>query len=765
VTGAPVGDDAPALPRTSPGIAGTAARHVLPAVMWTLLGLYAAGLVMHGREEFSPLVDGWLGILTQVLPAAVAWCAVPGAGPRRAEVAVTAVALTVFLAGNCAFVLGEIQGREFDFPGPADYAFLTFYPILLVAVALAARRERPEASRTVWLDGALAGLGTAAVLVVVLEQVFDLAAQRPMAIGFALVYPFFDLLLLATVIGIVARQGRASSSSWLWLLAGLAALAVVDVSSALALAAETYQVGGTLDASWPLGLACVALWARSRPPPSPAPSGGAALVVPTMATLAGLGVLVAASRGGLSVLAVVLACLTQIAAAGRMHLAFHQLRRVSELRRQATTDDLTGLPNRRAFYERVTTALAEPDRVLALLLLDLDRFKEVNDSLGHHVGDKLLGEVGLRLRDELREGDVLARLGGDEFAVLLGDVSQEQAVAVAEKLRTALAEPCTLEGIALRTDVSIGLAIAPEHGTELSVLLRRADIAMYQAKRGREGLRVYSGVDDTAGRGRLRALQELPGALSEGQLTLHYQPKLDLATNEVHGVEALVRWDHPTKGLLYPDSFLMLVEDAGLMRTLTEIVLSEALDQAKSWLDRGRPLTVAVNLSATSLVDANLPEQVMSLIVQRRLPASALQLEITEEFLMADRDRARDILARLRELGVRIAVDDFGTGYSSLAYLRELPIDELKLDRSFVFPMADDARAAALVFSTIGLAHSLGLRMVAEGVENRTALEELARHGCDEAQGYYLSRPLPAAELDVWLERRSRAVAPAAPPQ
>jgi len=259
-------------------------------------------------------------------------------------------------------------------------------------------------------------------------------------------------------------------------------------------------------------------------------------------------------------------------------------------------------------------------------------------------------------------------------------------------------------------------------------------------------------------------LQELRTALTDGQLLLHYQPKVDLASGRVRSVEALVRWEHPTRGLLYPDSFLSLIEDAGLMRPLTQTVLCQALDQAALWQAQGRPLTVAVNLSASSLVDTDLPEQMSAMLADRRLPASALQLEITEEFLMADRDRARDILQRLRQLGIQIAVDDFGTGYSSLAYLRELPIDELKLDRSFVFPMAHDARAAALVISTIGLAHSLGLRMVAEGVEDAVALSELTRHGCDQAQGYHLSRPVPAADLDAWLDQRGASSPQAAAP-
>jgi diguanylate cyclase len=728
-------------------------QRLMPALMGILLLAYAMGLARHG-PNFEPLVDGWLGVLTQVLPAAICWAALPTAGTRRLEVGVLALAMTAFTAGNLAFVVSVYRDVAVEFPSLADIGFISFYPLALLAVGIAAGREfRSDGGGAVWLDSLLGGLGAAAVLAVVLGRVFEQGSGQPLASGVALIYPLFDLLLIAAVVGIAAKQGRRVQPHWIALLAGLAVFACIDVLSAVALASDSYNAGGATDALWPAGLALMSFWAQPQASDKARLDQPVALVVPAIATAASLGVLVLSGRTHVSTLAVALATLTLIATAGRTQLAFRQLRRLADLRRQATTDELTGLPNRRAFYAEAERQLAASGRTQALLLLDLDRFKEVNDSLGHQVGDQLLHKVGVRLRDELRDGDLLARLGGDEFAVLLSDATGAEATELAVKLRIAVAKPTTLEGIALRTDVSIGLAFAPDHGTELSALLRCADIAMYKAKRAREGYRVYSAADATAGAGRLRAIQELHVALIEEQLTLHYQPKVDLATNEVHDVEALVRWDHPTRGLLYPDSFLALVEDAGLMPQMTELVLAQALDQAVVWRDRGRPLTVAVNLSASSLVDADLPEQVGGLLAVRNLPSSALQLEITEEFLMADRDRARDILTRLRDQGIQISVDDFGTGYSSLAYLRELPIDELKLDRSFVFPMADDARAAALVFSTIDLAHSLGLRMVAEGVESQSALTELIRHGCDLAQGYFISRPLAAAELDLWLEQ------------
>jgi diguanylate cyclase (GGDEF)-like protein len=459
---------------------------------------------------------------------------------------------------------------------------------------------------------------------------------------------------------------------------------------------------------------------------------------------------------------------------GHLAVALRSIRLVQKLGDDATHDSLTGLANRRGLYTDGQARLTEtPGRRRALLLLDLDKFKEVNDSLGHHAGDQLLIEMGNRLRVQLRGGDLLARLGGDEFAILLEDAGYEEAESVAGNLRARLAEPFTTSAgssavgkITLHTSVSIGIARFPDDGPDLSSLLRKADIAMYKAKTSSEGHHLYSDTDNADGATRLRTLDELQAAMTSDQLVLHYQPKVDMDTGAVHSVEALVRWDHPTRGLLYPDAFLDLVEVSGLMRAMTILVLEMALDQAALWRGEGQHMTIAVNLSASSLVDADLPGEVLAMLAARGLPPRALQLEITEEFLMADRERARNILTRLRDGGVQISIDDYGTGYSSLSYLRELPIDELKLDQSFVLPMADDPRAAALVASTIDLAHSLDMRMVAEGVETEVAYAALKRLGCDQAQGYFMSRPVPAAELDHWLRTR-RAVngSPQSPPR
>jgi diguanylate cyclase len=726
--------------------------------------VYVGGLLLLG-DAAGAVVYRWLGMLTMCLPTAVCWLAALRVGFRRKEVLLAAAAVTSFAAGNIYYFAMVAAGGSLPFPSPGDVGYLLFYPLMLAALAVSVHHHVRGLASSVWLDSAVGSLGAAAVLAVVLSPVLAsaLTGSVSLATAVAVAYPMVDLLLVAAIAGIVALQGVRMGRQWSLLVAGLVVFTAADVVYALQVTADTYVVGTPLDAGWAIGLALMAMWVdgaaeRERPAKQetqPA-TAATALAVSSVATLAGLGVLLMSSRVPVSTLAVTLAGVTLLAAAARSQLAFRLLTRMADLRRlAAATDDLTGLPNRRALYAEGHARLAEPQRGRqALLMLDLDKFKEVNDSLGHRAGDQLLVQVGDRLREHLQAGDLLTRLGGDEFAVLLEDASHQQATEVAVKLCAAVDEPFAVGDIALHSSVSIGVALFPDDGPDLSTLLRKADIAMYKAKTSFEGHHVYCIADDADDATRLQTVAELRTALTSNQLVVYYQPKIDLDTGQVHSVEALVRWNHPTRGLLYPDAFLNLVEESGLMPTLTRVVLAQALDQVAAWHRQGQQLTVSVNLSASSLVDSDLPRQVASMLAARDVSPTALQLEITEEFLMADRDRARSILTRLRNSGVQISVDDFGTGYSSLSYLRDLPIDELKLDQSFVLPMTEDGRTATLVASTIALAHSLGLRMVAEGVETDTAYAELTRLGCDQAQGYFMSRPVPAAELDHWLSNR-----------
>jgi diguanylate cyclase (GGDEF)-like protein len=438
-------------------------------------------------------------------------------------------------------------------------------------------------------------------------------------------------------------------------------------------------------------------------------------------------------------------------------------RQAAENEYQAHHDTLTGLPNRSSFYERVGRAItraAVDGEMAAVMIVDLDRFKEVNDTLGHHSGDILLKQAAERLTAALRPGDALARLGGDEFAVLLPALPHhDAAVAVAARIRDALERPFVLHGLTVHIDASTGIAVFPDHGADVESLIQRADIAMYAAKRSSLNFEIYAPEEDEHTPGRLQMLGELREAIDSDAFILHYQPKASLRTGAVDGVEALVRWEHPERGMVPPNDFIPLAEQTGLIKPLTAWVLDAALAQCRQWRDEGIELSIAVNLSVRNLLDTHLPDAIGALLQKWQLPASALQLEITEGTIVTDQVRALDVLGRLDGMGIGLAIDDFGTGYSSLAYLKDLPVRELKIDRTFVNNMDEDGSDAFIVRSTIDLARNLGLQVVAEGVETKATLDKLAALGCDLAQGYYLSRPLPAAELRDWLRARREGLA------
>ena len=427
------------------------------------------------------------------------------------------------------------------------------------------------------------------------------------------------------------------------------------------------------------------------------------------------------------------------------------------LAHQALHDGLTGLPNRVLLQDRLAQAIrmSERDgRPFALCVIDLDRFKDVNDSLGHLAGDELLQEVAFRLRQTLRASDTVARLGGDEFALVLPDADTGAAMHAAEKVVEALAASLLLEGHEVAVGASCGIALYPEHGGDADALLRKADVAMYVAKQTRGGYALYTPDQDQSSSERLTLVGALRRAIADDELTLHYQPKVDCRTGAVAGVEALVRWQHPQQGLIPPDRFIPLAEQTGLIRPLTRWVLNAAMRQARAWHDEGLMLSVAVNLSAHDLQDAQLAHWVSTLLARWNVGPQWLKLELTESALMVDPAQALQVLTELCELGVRIAIDDFGTGYSSLGYLKRLPAHELKIDRSFVADMAAQERDHAIVRSTIDLGHNLGLAAVAEGVEDQRTLDLLGGLGCDLAQGYFLSRPLPASQISHWCRAR-----------
>ena len=454
-------------------------------------------------------------------------------------------------------------------------------------------------------------------------------------------------------------------------------------------------------------------------------------------------------------IAIALATATLMAAGARLVFSLSDLRVLTEShRRQALTDELTGLGNRRhllgaldEFFSAHESAPREGEH-LALLLLDLDHFKEINDSFGHPVGDEILKMLGPRLKSVLRTNDVLTRLGGDEFGVVLSDADADYATAVAERLSVQIEQPFMLAVASLHVSVSIGIALAPTHGANSSELLRCADIAMYRAKSAGSAFQTYEKLlDDRLGH--LRLVEDLRSVIATRGLNLYYQPQYELRTGKVIGVEALLRWHHPALGLISPDEFIPLAEEAGLMRPLTDLVLESALTQCAAWQATGRRIYVSVNLSATNLLDVGLPDRIRFLLARHRLGADALVLEVTETTMMGDRERAQEVIQQLRQLGHVVSVDDFGTGFSSLAYLSDLAVSELKIDQALTRRLVagDGERNRAIVRATIELGHSLGLRVVAEGVENAETYDLLASLGCDLAQGNFMCRPLPAEQL------------------
>jgi diguanylate cyclase (GGDEF)-like protein len=447
-----------------------------------------------------------------------------------------------------------------------------------------------------------------------------------------------------------------------------------------------------------------------------------------------------------------------------VYISGRQSIRTATAEHLARHDSLTELPNRRWFLEAVGQALKNPSlRAGGLLLVDLNGFKEVNDTLGHHHGDLVLQAVGPRLAAAFRSEDLVARLGGDEFAVFMPGADSDAAQTAVQRLQDALHTPVEVDGISLELDASIGLAWYPEHGGDVDTLLQRADVAMYRAKASHNSLVTYRSEDDYHSPERLVIAGDLRRALLSDQLVLHYQPQVELGVGRPVAAEGLVRWQHPQRGLLGPFEFIEVAERTGLIKDLTYRVLELGLADLRRWTDEGRKLSLSLNVSVRSLLDRRFPEDVERLLALHGVDGKALTLELTESSLMVDPEVAKKTMRHLAELGVSVAIDDFGTGYSSLAYLTDLPIGELKIDKSFVRAMGSDARNAIVVRSTIELAHNLGLRTVAEGIEDAFTFERLRALGCELAQGFHMSRPLPADSLMSWWDAHTAPPANPAP--
>ncbi|MHB1173556.1 MAG: putative bifunctional diguanylate cyclase/phosphodiesterase [Sulfuriferula sp.] len=435
----------------------------------------------------------------------------------------------------------------------------------------------------------------------------------------------------------------------------------------------------------------------------------------------------------------------------------HTSRQAAQLQHQAMYDSLTKLPNRVLFADRLQQAILigrREKQPFALIAMDLDRFKEINDTLGHHAGDQVLQHVAACIRNCLRESDTVARMGGDEFAILLAPVSDlDGALATARKILKALEKPAYIAGQQIEIGASFGIALFPEHGEDAEGLMREADTAMYLAKQAHSGYQVYSKDTSQETDDHLALQGELRHAIAHNELVLHFQPKIDFSSGRISGVEALVRWQHPQHGLLAPDHFIPMAEQTGLIKPLTCHVLRSALRQCEEWQRAGLDLSMSVNISAINIQDPEFPEQVAKLLKEFTVPPARLELDVAETALMSEPVRAMDCIKKLSALGLQIAIDDFGTGYASLSYLKEMLVAKIKIDKSFVKNMVVNHNDAVIVRSTVELGHNLGLKVVAEGVESQAVWDSLKALGCDDAQGYHMGRPLPADEFSEWLRQ------------
>ena len=729
---------------------------LLPLVVY--VSYLGAGLG-RGDSTLDRLVTDWLQIVLLAAAAGIAFAGARRAREDRPAWTCMALAITSWTLGQLVWVLAYRNMAEPPFPSVSDVLWTLPYPLYYAGVVLLIRRRVRRFLKSWWLDGVIAVLAVSAVATaLIFEPLRALTGGDPAVVAVTLAYPVADLVLIAVLTAVFAVTGWRPGRTWTVLAVGLLLNSAADVAYTWQSSAGTYTEGGPIDVLFVVAALSVsaAPWHSAASAKQLRLQGWRAIAAPLGCGALMLGLLASDYVRELGPVAGGLAIAALAAVLLRTGLTFRENLALADSRRLAATDELTGLANRRGFYARADAALARAHAQhlpTALMLLDLDRFKELNDTLGHQAGDELLSRFADRLARAVPEAQVLGRLGGDEFVLLLSPGSgAAEALAAADRLNTVLEEPVELDGLLAHVSAAIGIAVSPEHGRERSDLLRRADVAMYRAKERGSGVEIYDPTDDPHSRERLALVSELRQAFGQGQLLLHHQPKIDLATGAVTGVEALVRWQHPEHGLLFPDAFIPLVERYGLARPLTLEVLDLALAARDAWSRAGFDLQIAVNLTAADVLDARLPDDVRRRLETWRVPAGALKLEITENTLMLDPARTLDVLAQLSELGVGLSLDDFGTGYSSLAYLKRLPVRELKIDRSFVMAMTESSDDDVIVHSTARLGRNLGLNVVAEGVETAEHLERVRAYGCDVAQGYFFSRPLPGDDLLRWLE-------------
>lgn len=755
-------------------------KHVATAAVVVFLGFLA--WIVGGLSQGMALkaVDDIVFVVLTIPAVLLAALAARSTDGRlRAAWIAMAIGLLGWAVGDILWAYYELALDEVPFPSIADAAYLVMPVGFCVALMLfPAERSGPFRGRML-LDGLIvAGSLFLVSWVTILNSLYQTGADTMLALVISLAYPISDVVVL-TIAAIALIRSAPDQRQVLTLLTlGMACIALADSAFAYLSAKGEYTTGNVIDIGWVAGLLLIMVAAVASREGAHHENGavelpGWASIWFPYAPLLLTGIVAAAEPpetfqtpiveivGGLLVVTVL----------ARQFLAVSENRRLLEVvAEQAHRDPLTGLANRAMFSERLNHAMQQRERdrtSVSLIALDLNDFKLVNDALGHPAGDELLSRVGERILGCVRNSDTVARLGGDEFVVLVeGDV--EHSHLIAQRVVESFDKSFLIEGRELFIRPSVGLAVAGVDAPELSAeeLLKQADVAMYSAKRSRttavqtftpemhrtvaldDGLLGRLG-DMSASSDRAAAplLAELRQAIDQFELTLLYQPKYDLRTSRIVGVEALVRWPHPERGLLGPDEFLPLVRRHGLMSSMTDLVINMALDDVRRFHRSAPGLPVAVNISAPLFADPYLPGRVARALADRGIDSGALTLEMTEDLLLGNLEKTREVLDELRSSGIRIAIDDFGSGYSTLAYLCDLPVDEVKLDRKLIAPIVDDARVATVVRAVLGLAKELGLTTVAEGVEDAHTARRLAEYGCDVVQGFYFSPPVTAEQL------------------
>ncbi|MGA7913263.1 MAG: bifunctional diguanylate cyclase/phosphodiesterase [Candidatus Dormiibacterota bacterium] len=731
---------------------------VVYTVLAVLLVAYCLSLILRQADQSNPFVDSWGVAAFEVLTSALCiWRAI---GSRRRLVPLMlGLGILSWSIGDAILAVESAGGASVPVPSLADLFWLAFYPITYVALVVMTRKHLTRVGATTWLDGGVAGLGAAALCACfAFNTILHSVGGDATTVATDLAYPIGDALLLILAVGGTAIMPGRKNPQWLLVASAIGCTAIGDTFNLFASSGSPTHVGIILDGiAWPAAILLIsfAVWVLPVHTNPLARTGAPGFLLPGLGAGAGLSILLVDTFHQVSPVAVGLATATLITVGVRLGLSVQSLRVLTEMRhRQAITDELTGLGNRRQLFNLLDAFFADyadpetMDRTLSLLYIDLDHFKEINDSFGHSAGDEVLRQLGPRLTAHLRATDILVRVGGDELAVLVMDTESTYALAVAQRLITELEQPFHLDALSVRVGASVGIASAPADATNSVALLRCADLAMYRAKVGPTPFESYRhDVDD--GGNRLRLVEELRSAILEDQLEVHYQPQIDLVTGKRSAMEALVRWRHPRLGLVAPLDFIPLAEEAGLMQSLTAFVLERAVEQCAAWRSAGEMVTISVNISATNLLDSGFSQSVVETLRRHDVAPGCLILEITETTIIRDFDLCKGVIEQLRELGLGVSIDDFGAGVTSLAYLGSLAVSELKLDRSFLTRLAtgDTERNLALVRATIALGHKLDMRVVAEGIEDIEALNLLAAIGCDLAQGYFISQPMSADDL------------------